>query len=68
MSCDCYKKAFLPVIEMLERAASHMYFRTPDYDEHQQKIHEIVVSMNTKFRCIQNCYIQTKLEIHQESK
>ncbi len=61
MSCDCYKKAFLPVIEMLEDAASQMYFRTPDYDEHQQKIHEIVVSMNTKFRCINNCYYQTKL-------
>ena len=66
MNCDCYKKAFLPVIEMLESAALHMYFRTPDYDKHQQKIHEIVVSMNTKFRCINRCYYQTTLKDLQE--
>lgn len=62
MPCDCYKRAFLPVIELLEQAASHMYFKTPDYDIHQQKIHEIVQTMNMKFRCIDNCYVQNTLE------
>jgi len=61
MSCDCYKKAFLPVIEMLESASSHMYFRTPDYDEHQQKLHEIIQTMNMKFKCISDCYLQKSL-------
>ncbi len=28
MKCDCYNKAFLPVIELLEEAAGKMYFRT----------------------------------------
>jgi hypothetical protein len=54
--CDCYKKAFLPVIEKLEEAAAIMWFKTPDYDEHQQKIHDIVVAMNTKFTCVDRCY------------
>ncbi len=66
MTCDCYKKAFLPVIEKLEDAAGIMWFRTPDFDEHQQKIHEIVVSMNMKFRCIDECYRQTTLPLDVE--
>ena len=66
MKCDCYKKAFLPVIELLEEAAAIMYFRTPDYDIHQQKIHEIVQTMNMKFKCINNCYYQTKLPLEDE--
>lgn len=61
MTCNCYKKAFLPVIELLEEASAIMYFKTPDFDEHQQRIHDIVQSMNMKFRCIDDCYIQTKL-------
>ena len=60
-TCDCYKYRFLPIIELLESAASHMNFRTPGYDKHQQKIHEIVQEMNMKFKCIDNCYVQTKL-------
>jgi len=65
MPCDCYKRAFLPVIKALELAASHMYFKTPDYDTHQQKIHEIVQTMNMKFRCIDNCYVQNTVEDYQ---
>lgn len=61
MTCDCYKKAFLPVIQLLEEASGIMYFRTPDFDEHQQRIHDIVLSMNMKFRCISDCYRQTTL-------
>ena len=63
MTCNCYKKAFSPVIALLEEAAGKMYFRTPDFDEHQQKIHEIVQSMNMKFRCIDDCYRQTTLPL-----
>ena len=39
-----------------------MYFKTPDFDLNQQRIHDIVLSMNMKFKCISNCYTQTKLE------
>ena len=63
MTCDCYKKAFLPVIQLLEKASGIMYFRTPDFDEHQQRIHDIVLSMNMKFRCIDDCYRQTTLPL-----
>jgi len=63
MTCDCYKKAFLPVIQLLEEASGIMYFRTPDFDEHQQRIHDIVLSMNMKFRCIDDCFRQTTLPL-----
>ena len=63
MTCDCYNKAFLPVIQLLEEASGIMFFRTPDFDEHQQRIHDIVLSMNMKFRCIDDCYRQTKLPL-----
>ena len=63
MKCDCYNKAFLPVIELLEEAAGKMYFRTPDFDAHQQRIHEIVQSMNMRFTCIDGCYRQTTLPL-----
>jgi len=66
MNCDCYKKAFLPVIELLEEAAGLMYFRTTDYDLNQQRIHDIVLSMNMKFKCIDNCYYQTQLPLEEE--
>ena len=66
MKCDCYNKAFLPVIELLEEAASKMYFRTPDFDEHQQKIHEIVQTMNMRFTCIDGCYRQKTLEFKEK--
>lgn len=56
MDCNCYRKAFLPVIQLLEEAEDIMYFTTPDRDEHLQKIHDIVVSLNTKFRCIDRCW------------
>jgi hypothetical protein len=56
MKCNCYKLRFLPIIEFLESAASHMNFRTPGYDQHQQKIHEIVQEMNMRFKCIDRCY------------
>jgi len=61
MKCDCYNKAFLPVIQLLEEASGVMYFRTPDFDDHQQRIHDIILSMNMKFTCIDRCYYQTKL-------
>jgi hypothetical protein len=61
MSCDCYNKAFLPVIELLEEAAGIMYFRTPEFDEHQERIHNIVLSLNMKFKCVDECYRQTSL-------
>ncbi len=63
MKCDCYIKAFLPVILLLEEAAGKMYFRTPDFDEHQQRIHDMVLSMNMKFTCIDGCYRQTTLPL-----
>ena len=63
MKCDCYNKAFLPVIELLEEAAGKMYFRTPEFDAHQQRIHEIVQSMNMRFTCIGGCYRQTTLPL-----
>ena len=56
MNCDCYKKAFLPVIEKLEEAAGIMWFLTPDFDEHQRAINKIVHSMNTKVKCIDRCF------------
>ncbi len=56
MKCDCYKKAFLPVIELLEEASGIMYYMTPDFDKNQQHIHDIVVSMNTRFTCIDRCH------------
>lgn len=65
MNCDCYKLRFLPIIELLESAASHMNFRTPGYDQHQQKIHEIVQEMNMRFKCIDRCYYQNTLEDYQ---
>ena len=66
MKCNCYNKAFLPVIELLEEAAGKMYFRTPGFDEHQQKIHEIVQTMNMRFTCIDGCYRQTTLPLEAE--
>tara|TARA_R110000765_G_scaffold24545_1_gene61372 strand:+ start:530 stop:751 length:222 start_codon:yes stop_codon:yes gene_type:complete len=63
MKCDCYSKAFLPVIELLEEAAGKMYFRTPEFDAHQQRIHDIVLSMNMRFTCIDGCYRQTTLPL-----
>ena len=63
MKCDCYNKAFLPVIQLLEEASGKMYFRTPDFDAHQQQLHDIILSMNMKFRCIDDCYRQTKLPL-----
>lgn len=56
MKCDCYKKAFYPVIELLEKAEGIMFYRTPDYDLNQQRIHDIVLSMNTNFTCIDRCW------------
>jgi len=56
MNCDCYKKAFYPVIKLLEEAEGIMYYRTPDYDLNQQRIHDIILSMNTKFTCIDQCW------------
>ena len=63
MTCDCYNKAFLPVIQLLEEASGIMYFRTPDFDENQQRIHDIILSMNMKFKCIDDCYRQTTLPL-----
>ena len=63
MKCDCYNKAFLPVIELLEEASGKMYFRTPEFDVHQQRIHDIVLSMNMRFTCIDDCYRQTTLPL-----
>jgi len=60
--CGCYEKAFLPVIRLLEKACGEMWFKTPDYDEHQQRLHDIIVSMNTKFRCIDDCWKNLTLE------
>ena len=56
MKCDCYSKAIYPVIELLEKADGILYFRTPDEEMIRQKIHEIVISLNTKFRCIDECW------------
>jgi len=62
MKCNCYKKAFLPVIELLERASGIMYYNTPDYDLHQERIHDIVVTMNTRFTCIDRCFKKVEEE------
>jgi len=56
MKCNCYKVAILPVIQLLEQAHGIMYYATPDYDENNQRIHDIVLSLNTKFRCIDECW------------
>ena len=56
MKCDCYKKAIYPVIELLEKADGILYYRTPDEEIIRQKIHEIIVSLNTNFRCIDECH------------
>jgi len=56
MKCNCYEKAFLPVIELLEKASGIMYYMTLDYHLNQQRIHDIVVSMNTRFTCIDRCH------------
>ena len=66
MKCECYKNAFLPVILLLEEAQSLMYFKTPDYDEHQQHLHDIIQSMNMRFRCIDGCFRQTTLPMGDE--
>jgi hypothetical protein len=56
MKCNCYKRAFYPVIELLEEAEGIMFYRTPDYELNLQRIHDIVLSMNTKFTCIDRCW------------
>jgi hypothetical protein len=62
MKCDCYEKAFSPVIRLLEKASGEMYYATPEFDEHQQMLHDIIVSMNTKFRCIDSCWEKVRNE------
>lgn len=61
MNCSCYEKAFAPVIKLLEEADGLMYFRTPEYDLNRQRIHDIILSMNLNFRCINDCYKQVKI-------
>ena len=60
--CGCYEKAFEPVIRLLEKARGEMWYRTPEFDEHQQMLHDIIHSMNTKFRCIDDCWKNLTLE------
>jgi hypothetical protein len=65
MKCGCYNKAFLPVIQLLEEAAGIMWFKTPEFDLNQQRIHDIVLSMNTNVRCIDDCYLQKTLPLEE---
>ena len=56
MNCDCWDKAYWPVIDLLDQAAGVMYYRTPDYEFHQQMIANIVNQMKKKFKCIDRCW------------
>ena len=56
MNCDCYTKAFYPVIKLIEEADSILYFKTPDEDVIRQMFHDIILTLNTKFRCIDDCW------------
>lgn len=62
MKCDCYEKAYAPVIRLLERADGIMYFAMPNDDDYRQKLHDIIVGMNTTFRCIDECWKKNKEE------
>jgi len=66
MKCNCYEKAYLPVIKLLEEASGIMYFSTPDFDLHQQRLHDIILALNMQHRCINNCYRQTTLPFGEE--
>jgi len=56
MNCDCYEKAFHPVLQLLEEASGIMYYATPDYDKHLASIHEMMSSLRLKVKCIDRCW------------
>ena len=56
MTCDCYGERYLPTILRLEEASDNMPFALREFDAYQQKIHDIIVDMNTNFRCINRCH------------
>jgi len=56
MKCDCYEKAFHPVMRLLEEASGIMYYATPDYDLHQALIYDILNAMQKKQTCIDKCW------------
>ena len=56
LDCDCYKKRYLPTILALEGVIDNMPFALSDYDGYQQKIHDVIVHMNTNVKCINRCY------------
>jgi hypothetical protein len=56
MKCDCWDKAYRPVLKLLDEAAGNMYYATPEFDLHQALLHDIVKSLRTKFTCIDRCW------------
>ena len=63
MKCDCYDNAYWPVIDLLKQASGVMWYRTPEYDFHQQMMQNMIVQLNKKFRCInEDCYTSNKPE------
>jgi len=56
MKCDCYEKAFHPVLQLLEEASGIMYYATPDYDLHQALLGDIMNSLRLKVNCIDKCW------------
>lgn len=53
--CNCYNKAYLPIVLLLEESSDRMWYKSPDFDKHQQMIHDMVIDINTKWKCINNC-------------
>ncbi|GAH80240.1 unnamed protein product [marine sediment metagenome] len=58
MNCDCYKVRYLPLIERLEKVSGLMYYSMKEYDQYQQQLHDIILSMNMNFRCIDKCELK----------
>jgi hypothetical protein len=58
MKCDCYKVRYLPLICKLEEVSGLMYYSMKEYDEYQQQLHDIILSMNLNFRCIDKCELK----------
>jgi hypothetical protein len=66
MKCDCYDEAYRPLIALLEEADGIMYYMTPDYDKNSQRLHDIILSLNTKFKCIDECWKKITLETNEK--
>lgn len=59
MECDCYKLRYLPLIQRLEEVSGLMYYSMKEYDAYQQQLHDLILSMNLNFRCIDKCELKS---------